>query len=124
DATTFIRDLGNNARGKNRTVGHRYEVACFPNARGSGGCAVANVRKTQSVVAGYTYQLNNVARPQYNFLNRRGGPVDFWIIYDADDRSAGDPERQNEDFPDRGDNHGTEGGSVVFCDGHAQCIKR
>ena len=52
------------------------------------------------------------------------GPADIWIIYDADDRYSTDPTRLNDNYPDRGDNHGTAGANVVFCDGHAQWIKQ
>ncbi len=31
-----------------------------------------------------------------------------------------DPTRRNEDYPDPGDNHGADGGNVVYCDGHAE----
>ena len=46
----------------------------------------------------------------------------MWIIYDEDDRNASDPNRQNEDYPDAGDNHGKEGENLVFCDGHAEWV--
>jgi prepilin-type N-terminal cleavage/methylation domain-containing protein/prepilin-type processing-associated H-X9-DG protein len=120
----YLRELTDNAPGKDGLSGHSYEVAGFLNALGTGGGAGSKVRKTQSVVAGYTYKLNNVTFPTLNFFNRRGGPSDIWIIYDEDDRLGSDPRRQNEDYPDAGDNHGAEGGNVVFCDGHASWIKR
>ena len=60
-----------------------------------------------------------------NFRGQRASPSDIWIIYDADDAGAGTPPRNNNgDYPDPGDNHGTEGGNVVFCDGHATFVKQ
>jgi prepilin-type processing-associated H-X9-DG protein len=116
----------NNAPGKNGTNGHSYEVAGWANARSGSGAAGAMIRKTQLVAAGYTYRLNNTAGgfPRYNFLGQRGGPSDLWIIYDADDEdySGLDPTRKNEDYPDAGDNHGADGGNVVYCDGHAEWV--
>jgi len=125
-ATRYLPDMVNNAPGRNGIDGHSYEVAGWANARNAASSAGAMLRKTQAVVAGYTYRLNNAAGgyPQYNFLGQRGGPSDLWIIYDADDEdySGQDPTRKNEDYPDPGDNHGTEGGNVVFCDGHAEWV--
>jgi prepilin-type N-terminal cleavage/methylation domain-containing protein/prepilin-type processing-associated H-X9-DG protein len=120
--TTYLPDLVDNAAGRVGTNGHSYEIAGFLNARIASGSVGANIRKTQNTVAGYTYRLNNTTFPQLNFRGSRGGPSDIWIIYDADDRVASDPTRQNEDYPDRGDNHGTEGGNVIFCDGHAEWV--
>ena len=86
------------------------------------------IRKTQSVAAGYTYKLNNLAGgyPAYNCRGQHGGPSDLWIIYDADDKdyTGADPSRKNEDYPDAGDNHGADGGNVVYCDGHAEWVPR
>jgi prepilin-type N-terminal cleavage/methylation domain-containing protein/prepilin-type processing-associated H-X9-DG protein len=122
----YLPDMLNNAPGRNGTNGHSYEVAGWVNARAAGGGQGAMLRKTQSVVAGYTYRLDNAAGgfPQYNFLGQHGGPSDLWVIYDADDEdyTGADPTRKNEDYPDAGDNHGTDGANVVFCDGHAEWV--
>ncbi|MCL4786198.1 MAG: prepilin-type N-terminal cleavage/methylation domain-containing protein [Verrucomicrobia bacterium] len=118
---TFLPDLVDNAGGKNGILGHSYEVAGFLNRVGTGGGLGANARKTQSTVVGWTYLLNT-GDPQMNFFRQRGGPSDIWIIYDADDVGAGDPSRRNGDYPDPGDNHGSDGGNVVFCDGHAEWV--
>jgi len=123
--TKYLFDLLDNAAGKNGTNGHSYEMAGWANARRASGVAGAMIRKTQSVAAAYVYRLDNAAGgfPQYNFVGQRGGPADFWVIYDADD-GGGDPTRRNEDYPDAGDNHGTDGGHVVFGDGHAEWVPR
>ena len=125
-SANYLVDLLNNALGKNGTNGHSYEVAGWLNARAAGGGQGAMIRKTQSVVAGYSYRLNNVTGgfPKYNSLGQGAGPSDIWVIYDADDKdySYTDPRRKNEDYPDPGDNHGTDGGNVVFCDGHAEWV--
>ena len=125
---TYLPELVNNAKGRNDSYGHSYEVAGFANARGTGGAWGANIRKSQSSVLSYTYRLDNAQSgfPQYNFLNQTGGPVDLWIFYDEDDKdtSGTDHGRRNEDYPDENDNHGTEGGNVLFCDGHGQWVQQ
>jgi len=121
---TYLADLVDNAAGKNGTIGHSYEIAGYLNYWTTGNAPGANVRKTQSTINGWNYRLNNTGFPQANFFGQRGGPSDIWIIYDADDRLASDPTRQNGDYPDKGDNHGTDGGNVIFCDGHAEWVKQ
>ena len=121
--TTYIDDLIDNATGKDGIVRHSYEVAGFLNARTQAGTN-PGLRKTQSVIAGYTYKLFNTTFPTMNYQGQRAGPVDIWIIYDADDKdyTGADPNRKNEDYPDPGDNHGKEGANIVFCDGHAAWV--
>jgi prepilin-type N-terminal cleavage/methylation domain-containing protein/prepilin-type processing-associated H-X9-DG protein len=124
DSGRYLPDMVNNAPGKNAGYGHSFEVAGWLNTRSTGGTQGATIRKTQATIAGYTYQLNNASFPQYNFRGQRGGPSDIWIIYEEDDKdyTGADPTRKNEDYPDAGDNHGTEGANVVYCDGHAEWV--
>ena len=117
---SYLPDLTDNAAGKAAPFGCSYEVAGFLSGRTSSGASVG-IRKTQSVVSSYTYKLANWM-PQYVYYGQRASPSDIWIIYDADDRNATDPARQNEDYPDAGDNHGKDGGNIVFCDGHAEWV--
>jgi len=121
---TYLIDLVNNAAGKAGTRGHSYEIAGFMNARMGPGVLGLNRRKTQSTIAKWTYQLNNRTFYNYSFRGGTCRPSEIWVIYDADDRdyTGADATRQNEDYPDTGDNHGTEGGNVIFCDGHAEFV--
>ena len=109
-------DLLDNAPGKKGATGSSYEVTGFFNGSAAGGAPA--VRKTERSLASYT--TKNI---QFGVaIGQRLSPSDVWIIYDADDKLAADPDRQHEDYPDPGDNHGSEGGNVVFCDGHAQWV--
>lgn len=122
----LVPDLLENAPGKNGVNGHSYEIAGYMNARRAAGVLGLNVRKTENSILRWTCQLQNTTFPALNFQGQMGGPSDVWLIYDADDRdySGADLTRKNEDYPDPGDNHGIEGGNVVFADGHAEFIKR
>jgi len=126
--TKYLPELSNNADGKTDTSGHSWEMAGWLNARQSSGVPGAMIRKTQNSVAGHTYRLNNAAAgfPQYQFMGQRGGPSDIWVLYEADDKdyTGTDPTRKNEDYPDAGDNHGTDGANVVFGDGHSEWVTR
>lgn len=117
----YFRELLNNApEGKMGTNLHSYEVAGF--FRGQNGTSTAggfNTRKTVNTLAGYTYKQAQ-SGTRYNFVGQTASSSDVWIIYDADDPSGAD--RPNQDYPDKGDNHGTEGANVVFADGRAEWV--
>ena len=112
----YLQDLLNNAtNGANDSINHgtSYEVAGFLNHGG------VNLRKTLGNISGYIYSLPNLKGTHASLS-------DIWIMYDADDKdySGKDPTRPNEDYPDKGDNHGIMGGNVVFCDGHSEFVTR
>jgi prepilin-type N-terminal cleavage/methylation domain-containing protein/prepilin-type processing-associated H-X9-DG protein len=119
-ANRYYWDLVTNAPGRMAGTGKSYEVAGYFNGRTDGGATTANAtRKTQNSIASYSCRQTT---SKYVTLGQRLIPSDVWIIYDEDDKLASDPGRHNEDYPDPGDNHGSAGGNVIFCDGHAQWV--
>ena len=116
---TYLVDLVNNAaNGREDPHGSSYEVTGFLNGAPPAGTVTR--RKTEKNISGYKAQVD---QPQAGVaIGTTITPSDIWIIYDADDRVAADPNRQHEDYPDPGDNHGTAGGNVVFVDGHSQWV--
>jgi prepilin-type N-terminal cleavage/methylation domain-containing protein/prepilin-type processing-associated H-X9-DG protein len=121
--TRYVKSLRDNAPGKNGTYGHSYEVAgFFCGANGSTIDDKTNVRKTQKSVLSHVYSTPQAGGSKYDYRGQHTSPSDVWIIYDEDDAGSGD--RPNEDFPDPGDNHGADGGNIVFGDGHAQWVPR
>ena len=61
-------------------------------------------------------------RSHLNPVGQLSSISDMWIIYDGDDAVAGDPTQSHGDFPDSGDNHGSEGANIAFGDGHAAWV--
>lgn len=124
--TRYVQSLLNNAlTGKSDTYGHSYEVAgYFAGAGGGfiGGPYNVNERKTQKTAISRIYVTPQAGGGKYDFRGQKASPSDVWIIYDADDGTGGN--RPNEDFPDAGDNHGADGGNIVFGDGHAEWVPR
>ncbi len=123
DLSFVLADLFNNAAiGREGLTGHSYEIAGF--FAGQNGVFVGggtNEFKTQNSVGRHTYSTKQNGT-RYNYLGQRASAADVWILYDADDGTGGN--RPNEDYPDPGDNHGSEGGNVAFCDGHAEWVRQ
>jgi len=123
--TSYVKSLLNNAlNGKRGPAGSSYEVTGF--FCGQNGTTVndsTNVRKTQQSASTHVY-VTPQAGTKYDYRGQHASPSDVWLIYDADDADGSVPDRPNEDFPDAGDNHGADGGNIVFGDGHAEWIKR
>jgi prepilin-type processing-associated H-X9-DG protein len=116
----YVTDLTANAGGKDQPYGSSYEISGYLNSYLVGGLNFTTFkRKTQNTCGAYTTTITELP---YTTAGQRIGPSDILIIYDADDRYANDPGRQNDNYPDRGDNHGTAGANFVFCDGHAQWV--
>jgi prepilin-type N-terminal cleavage/methylation domain-containing protein len=136
DNSTFIPDLQELAEdgplykpNLRNGPGTSYEVSGFINGNNTVGAGL-NVRKTQNVIAGYTYQNNlsyNVKGKtvQFNLRGQNASPSSMWIIYDGDDAVAYPAGKvSNNDYPDTIDNHGADGGNVVFSDGHAEWVSQ
>ena len=79
--------------------------------------------------------LRNVAshRHHNNAFDLRGqvaGPANIWLFLDNNGSISGSPDastvigREDGEYPDDYDNHGSDGGNVVFADGHVEWIKR
>ena len=124
--TTFnlgLTDNAPNGREDSTSQRHSYEVTGFINGRTAAGTNPNAPRKTYSLLAGYTYKLDNrgsATFAAYNYLGQKASSSSIWIIYDADD--AGGADRPNGDYPDAGDNHGKDGANIVFADGHAEWV--
>jgi prepilin-type N-terminal cleavage/methylation domain-containing protein/prepilin-type processing-associated H-X9-DG protein len=118
-SSVYVVDLIQNAGGKDQLYGSSYEVSGYLNSYLNTGNNNNNKRKTQKTCLGYTTKITQLP---YSAAGQYIGPSDIWIIYDADDKFSSDPDRQNDNYPDRGDNHGTAGANVVYCDGHAQWL--
>jgi prepilin-type N-terminal cleavage/methylation domain-containing protein/prepilin-type processing-associated H-X9-DG protein len=138
DNPTYIPDLEDIAEdgtaydaGTKTGSGTSYEVSGFINGNNSTAATATwtpNVRKTQNVAANYDYQniLSYLVKGQtltFNLRGQRASPASMWLIYDGDDAVAYPPGKvSNNDYPDFIDNHGAEGGNVIFCDGHAEWV--
>jgi prepilin-type N-terminal cleavage/methylation domain-containing protein/prepilin-type processing-associated H-X9-DG protein len=127
DQNTFLPDLqrmaedvsGYDAASKTGS-GHSYEVSGFINS---------DRRKTQNTISAYIYQ-HDMAYPvkgqtlSFNLKGQRGSPCTIWLMYDGDNEMKFGSKSSNNSYPDYIDNHGAEGGNVIFCDGHAEWLRQ
>lgn len=104
-----LLDLADNATSKSGP-GHSYEV--FGYFRGNKSTLL---QKTQNSVRSYAH-LNNA----FELKGVVAGPAAIWLILDSDDGQAGGIGN----YPDANDSHGSLGGNVAFCDGHAELVRQ
>lgn len=103
-----VTDLSDNAT-TTKGSGTSYEV--FGDF---GSTTTTPGKKTEKSIL--TFTLKN----RTGMAGMRPGPSAIFLIVDADDAIGGD----HNNYPDPGDNHGAEGMTFSFCDGHAQFVKR
>ena len=72
------------------------------------------LKKSEKNVAGYTHK-----NLPFGLRGSHISPTQIWLIFDGD---RGGPGAVN-NFPDRNDDHGAEGGNILCCDGHVQWFK-
>ena len=110
-------------------IGTSYEVSGFLNGNNTIGQNL-NVRKTQNTSANYLYQNDLTysvkgSMMRFNLKGQKASPSAIWLIYDGDDSIAYPAGKtSNNDYPDSIDNHGADGGNVVFCDGHSEWVSQ
>jgi prepilin-type N-terminal cleavage/methylation domain-containing protein/prepilin-type processing-associated H-X9-DG protein len=93
-----------------------------------------NIRKTQKSILSYKYQnvcvytlYNSPVGHQtltYDLVGLSGSPVTMFLLYDGDDPVTYNGHTSNDNYPDSVDNHGKDGGNVLFCDGHAAWVQQ
>ena len=112
-ANKILKDLTDNSGTKGDTPhGHSFEVlgAIQQVTPGAGARALTN-KVTVNFVQSFVNYNNQ------NALGLHPGPSRVWIMFDQDDPGT------NLVLDDK-DNHGRAGGNVVYCDGHANWLKR
>jgi prepilin-type N-terminal cleavage/methylation domain-containing protein len=108
---TVVIDLGFMAKDKTKN-GLSYE--CFGNFTSRN-----HLKKTERSVNTFTLQNYTGAQP-----GTVPGPSRIFLLVDGDDGNANTPGNPNPQYPDPGDNHGVDGFTVTFCDGHSEFVKR
>jgi prepilin-type N-terminal cleavage/methylation domain-containing protein len=115
-ASTYVYDLTDNAVSK-KAFGTSYEIFGTMANRQSDG-TVATIKKTESSVNAKVITRFTEA------LRTAPGPSNILLMLDADDRAAENLGTVNNNWPDKGDNHGELGATMNFTDGHARFVKR
>lgn len=112
--STIYVDLCNNAQTKTAITptsccGTSYEVF---------GTVAGPIKKTEKMLS--TYTLKNYV----GGIGMRPGPSRVMLFLDGDDTGGGaDPTNPHNNWPDPGNNHGSAGVCMNFCDGHAQWVR-
>lgn len=108
---TLVRDLMATAKspkyGKNATNGHSFEVL---------GSITQN-SITNKVTQNFAMNMTALRSP---LKDTKPGPSRLWLMFEADNGGASPATATSGNLIwDAEDNHGDEGGNVLYCDGHA-----
>jgi len=74
----------------------------------------AGIKKSERTISNYTHK-NRV----FGLQGQRISPTQIWLIFDGDRDGPG----AINNYPDKNDDHGADGGNILFCDGHVQFTK-
>jgi prepilin-type N-terminal cleavage/methylation domain-containing protein/prepilin-type processing-associated H-X9-DG protein len=109
--------------------GSSYEVCGFFGGANAPSGGPANVRKTQNSIPSFRYQnicIYTIATSRkqsetfaFDLRGQSAAPSATLLLMDADDAVKFGAYTSNPNYPDSIDNHGSDGGNVLYCDGHA-----
>jgi prepilin-type N-terminal cleavage/methylation domain-containing protein len=117
-----LRDLFQSAAGRDKP-GSSYEVFSFMNYNGGSSTPIPingkivptpGIKKTLTSVNSYAHHFN-----AFGLRGVVAGPSRIWLMLDADEVMP----NSISNYPDPLDNHGAQGGTVNFTDGHAEWVK-
>jgi len=126
---TVLRDMLRQANKRtgssNDLVGVSYEIYGFMNALGASvtesthwyfGRQVTGpgIKKGERTVNNYVHKSS-----AFGLKGQTVSACQIWLIMDGDRDGPG----AMNNYPDKNDNHGAEGGNLLMCDGHAEWIK-
>ena len=103
--------------------GVSYEIYAFMNNDGStvtstyyyGKTVITGgIKKSDRTVQGYTHKNS-----PFMLKGVRVTASQIWLIVDGDRAGPG----AVNNYPDKNDDHGAEGGNILFCDSHVQWVK-
>ena len=128
---TVLRDMLVQARKRNgrgtEVTGVSYEIFGFMNNDGVTlsrhwyyGTQVekGGIKKSESTVNNYVHK-NSL----YNLKGQTISAGQIWLIMDGDREPVSPTGTARNNRPDKGDNHGEEGGNILMCDGHVDWVK-
>ena len=111
--------------------GTSYEVSGYLDGNNT-VAAGFNIRKTQKSILSYRYKnicdYTVATSPTanqtltFNLVGLNASLAGMFLIYDGDDPVPYAGRVSNDNYPDSVDNHGKDGGNVLFCDGHAAWV--
>ena len=104
-------DLLEPAQGKGYRPGTSYEVFGFMNYTSH----TPPIRKTINSTRAYVHK-----ETAFGLKGIVPGPSRIWLILDGDQGYM----NTINNYPDKIDNHGDQGGNVLFCDGHVEWVLR
>jgi prepilin-type N-terminal cleavage/methylation domain-containing protein/prepilin-type processing-associated H-X9-DG protein len=76
------------------------------------------IKKSESTMQNYTHK-----HTEFGLKGQRIGPTQIWLIFDGDRYNPSTKTKATDNLPDPWDDHGAEGGNILFCDGHVEWVK-
>jgi prepilin-type N-terminal cleavage/methylation domain-containing protein/prepilin-type processing-associated H-X9-DG protein len=124
---TVLRDMLRQANKRtgssNDVVGVSYEIYGFLNNDGSTvtthwyygrWVTCGGIKKGEKTIDNYVHKNS-----PFGLKGQPVPPTKIWLIMDGDRLGPG----AMNNYPDKNDNHGAEGGNLLMCDGHVEWIK-